>query len=109
MIQQRYRSPNIATTKSAYKNIYVYSDIIKTQSVGNVKAPLLRIVPVEKDYGEICCVKYEKPHFFSLSRAHIESIHVDLRDDTGELISFGSGQALITLVFRRKTAFMIEQ
>ena len=103
--KERYTSPNLASTKSMYKNVYVYSDIIKNQSVGNVKAPLLRIVPVEGSYGEICCVRYEKPHYFPLSRNHIGTIHVDLRDDKGELISFESGsQTVLTLVFRRKSA-----
>lgn len=85
-----------------YNSIYIYTDIIENQNVGDYKVPLLRIIPVTSSYGEVCCVKYDKPHFFPLSRNRIQTIEIDLRDDTGELISFEGGRSIVTLVFRRK-------
>ena len=42
-----------------YTALYVYADIIKNQLVGDVRAPLLRVVPVKSRYGDTTCVTYE--------------------------------------------------
>ena len=95
---------SIASTENTYKSIYVYLDIIENQYVGNVKVPLLRAVPVRSKYGDVSCIKYDKPLFVSLSRSSIQTIEINLMDDTGEFISFEAGKAIVTLVFRRKVA-----
>lgn len=97
-------SYSIATTENMYKSIYVYMDIIENQYVGDVKVPLLRVIPINSSYGDVSCVKYDKPHFISLNRSNIQTIEVNLMDDAGEFISFEAGKAIVTLVFRRKTA-----
>lgn len=95
-------SETLASTTHMYDSVYVYTDIIENQNVGHLKAPLLRVVPVTSKYGEVCCVKYDKPHFFALSRGNINTIEINLRSDTGDLISFEAGKAIVTLVFRKK-------
>jgi len=87
-----------------YNAIYVYTDIIENQNTGDYKVPLLRIVPVTSKHGDLCCVKYDKPHYIPINRSHIQTIEINLRDDTGELISFEAGKAIVTLVFRRKVS-----
>ena len=101
------RGPGIITSKymcnmDRYSSLYVYTDIIQNQLVGDVRAPLLRVVPVTSKYGEVTCVTYEQPHFLPLSRSNIQTIEIYIRSDTGELISFESGKSVVTLVFRRK-------
>lgn len=95
---------SLASTENMYKAIYVYTDIIENQFVGDVRVPLLRVVPVTSQYGDICCIKYDKPYFIPLSRSNIQTIEVNLMDDTGNLISFEAGKSIITLQFRRKVA-----
>ena len=97
-------SENISSTQNCYKNIYVYTDIIQNQYVGDVQVPLLRIVPVNKSYGEMCCIRFDKPFFVPLNRNFVDCIKIDLRDDRGELISFMSGKSSATLLFKRKVA-----
>ena len=94
----------LASTENMYRSIYVYLDIIKNQYVGHVKVPLLRIIPITSKYGDVSCIKYDKPHFISLNRSNIQTIEINLKDDTGEFISFEAGKAIVTLVFRRKVA-----
>jgi len=96
------------STVKKYNSIYVYTDIIQNQNVGDYKVPLLRVVPVISLYGENSCVRYDRPHFIPISRHNIQTIEVNLRDDTGELISFESGKAIVTLVFRRRSARFYE-
>ena len=87
-----------------YNAIYVYTDIIQNQTTGDVKAPLLRVVPVTSKYGTVSCIHYDRPHYLPLNRKDIHTIEIHLRDDQGELISFESGKVVVTLVFRRKEA-----
>ena len=97
-------SSTSVSTVNAYRSIYVYTDIIENQYVGDVKVPLLRVIPVTSQHGDNVCVKYDRPYFYNLSRSRIQTIEIDLRDDTGELISFEGGRSIVTLVFRRKAA-----
>ena len=97
-------SSSIASTENMYKSMYVYTDIIENQYVGNVRVPLLRVVPITSKYGDVSCIKYDKPHFISLNRSNIQTIEINLKDDTGEFISFEAGKAIVTLVFRRKVS-----
>jgi len=100
----KYLSESLATVRNTYYSIYVYTDIIENLNAGDYKVPLLRVVPVKADYGELCCVNYDRPHFISLNQSNIQTIEIDLRDDVGDLISFESGKVVVTLVFRRKQA-----
>ena len=55
-----------------YTALYVYTDIIQNQLVGDVRAPLLRVVPVKSRYRDTTCVNYEQPQFLPLSRSNIQ-------------------------------------
>ena len=49
------------TNMKRYTALYVYTDIIQNQLVGDVRAPLLRVVPVKSRYEDMTCVTYEQP------------------------------------------------
>ena len=85
-------------------SFYVYTDIIQNQLVGDVRAPLLRVVPVKSRYGDTTYVSYEQPQFLLLSRS-IQTIEVNIRSDTGELMSFETGKSIVTQAFRIKSLF----
>ena len=99
---QSFTSESIASIQSINSSVYVYTNIIENQHTGNFKVPLLRVVPVRSSYAELCCVSYDRPHFVSLSQSNIQTIEIDLRYDTGELISFETGKVVVTLLFKRK-------
>ena len=101
---ERTSTSTTISSVNMYHSIYVYTDIIENQYTGDYKVPLLRVIPVTSQYGEMFHIKYDKPHFFNLNRSRISTIEIDLRDDEGKLISFEGGRSIITLVFRRKTA-----
>ena len=93
------------TNIKRYTDLYVYTDIIQNQYVGDVRAPLLRVGPAKSRYGDTACVIYEQPQFLPLKRSNIQSIEINLRSNTGELVPFRSGKSILTLVFRRKSLF----
>ena len=88
-------------SRNSIESIYVYSDIIENQYVGDYKDPLLRVIPVRSKFGETDWIHYDKPHYLRLSRENINNIEINIRDGTGEFVSFESGKVIVTLVFRR--------
>ena len=99
--KKTYVSKSI-TNLNLYQNCYVYTDIIQNQIVGDVKAPLLRVVPIKN--GKFTYIHYDKPHFFAINRSNIFTVEVNIRDDRGDFLSFESGTVTVTLLFRRKKA-----
>ena len=96
--------PSMANVER-YTALYVYTDIIQSQLVGDVREPLLRVVPVKSRYGDTTCVIYERSNFLPPRRSNIQTMEINVRSDTGELVSFESGKLIVTLVFRRKSLF----
>ena len=88
-------------SKNPIHSVYLYTDIIENQYVGDYKVPLLRVIPVRAKFNEINWMHYDKPHFLRLSRENIDDIEINIRDETGEFVSFESGKVIVTLVFRR--------
>ena len=88
-----------------YTALYVYTHIVQNQLVGDVRAPLLWVVPVESRYVGMTFVTYEQPWFLSLNRTNSETMEISIRDDIGKLVSFESRKSIVTQVFRRKRYF----
>ena len=56
-----------------YTAFYVYTGIIQNQLVGDVRASLLRVVPVKLRHGETTCVIYKQLQFPPLSTSNIQT------------------------------------
>jgi len=82
-------------------NIYVYTDIVENLVVGDSRAPLLRIVEAEGDYGDVLYQSFEIPHYIPVRKKRFDTIELDIRDVFGEPLSFESGALVVTLHFRR--------
>lgn len=85
-----------------FHSLFVYTNIIQYSTVGDVRAPLLRIVNVEGNYGDIVAKIYDNPHYVPLKQKMIDTIEIDIRDDTGESIPFINGRVIIKLHFRQQ-------
>lgn len=85
-------------------HIYVYSDIVQYVMVGDVTAPLLRIIPLANtnDDPEQYTHVFNDPHYIPVSRQNIETIQIDLRSDIGDYIPFVSGKSIVKLHFGRR-------
>ena len=68
--------------------MYIYSDIIEEQFVGDVKARLLRNVVTQKKFNEHVCINFNKPHYININATTINSINIKITDTKGELINF---------------------
>ena len=83
-------------------SLYLYSDIVEDQLVGDVFAPLLRIVHGKDRVkgGDMVTRTYENPHFVKVKMKRFDTINMHIRRDTGEKISFQRGKVIVKLCFR---------
>jgi len=88
-------------------SIYVYTDIIKYQFVGDVKVPLLGVLPVQGVDGEQQYWSFNPPYYIPVSMSTLSSVNIHLADDKGDEISFfGDGKVVSRLHFRRVRAIL---
>ena len=82
-------------------SIYLYTDIVADQMIGDAFAPLLRIVHIDKQKcGDIVTRTYQSPNFVKVKRKNFDTIDMHIRRDTGEKISFQRGKVIVKLCFR---------
>ena len=81
-------------------SLYVYCDLLESRVVGDIMAPLLRIVPVEGMHGETVTKAYENVHYIPLQRRMFETVEIDIRDNTGKKIPFERGTLNSILHFK---------
>ena len=68
--------------------MYVYTDLIKDTIVGDIEAKLLRTVPIIGEYNQYVTQEFENIYYHPIEKQFINSIEIDIRDDTGAKIDF---------------------
>ena len=90
--------------------IFVYIDIIEHQNVGDVRAPVIKIIESERRLrnGSINTVtpihhkSYTNLDYKPILSNNIQNIQVELRNETGKLIPFtGTGKVIVSLKFQK--------
>jgi hypothetical protein len=96
--------PLRASTSGGLNTMYVYTNIIKDQPVGGIAVPLLRIINLERGSNreDFSSRMYTRLYYVPLRASRFDTINIQLRDDTGELIHFEYGKVVLILEFRRK-------
>ena len=90
-----------------FQNIYINSDLIQTQFVGNTRANVLRILaPVQKK-GEVETFNFDPIFYFPLRVTKFNSTEINITGDTGKLIPFDGGVVVIVLHLRRKHNILV--
>ncbi len=95
-----YEAPNLTDINAAIYNIFVYSDIVDYQLVGDSYVLLLKIVHIEGPSNQMITRTYDRPHYIRLCKSHIDSIKISLKDDQNWLIPSAYGKVIVKLHFR---------
>ena len=83
-------------------SMYIYTDIIERQIVGDSLVPLLRICGLNnEDEGKNVSIRFNNPRYLPVSVNNISSIHINLRNEYGHNLPFRSGNVTLTLQFRK--------
>lgn len=86
-----------------FKSMYVYTDIIRYQMIGDVQAPLLGVFPVKGNYRDQVLWTFMPQNYMACCKKHIDTIHVKLCTDTGDPFPIANnGKVIVRLQFRRK-------
>jgi len=108
--------PNLVITKSkpfekVVKNIkvntnesmFIYTDIIEDQYVGDTKAKLLDTLSIKGTRDEVVTIEVENPNYVNVNKSEINAINITLRDSTGTLLHFTKfAKFIIKLHFKPK-------
>lgn len=97
-----FESPFIADPHADFKLLYLYSDIVEPQIVGDTVAPLLRVIPVKGEDGDMIHEVFDRPHYIPVTRKNFQTIETVIRTHTGRLVSFDRGKLIVKLHFRQK-------
>ena len=84
--------------------LYVYTNIIESVHVGDVKAPLLLVCPLngrhEKD--NVYRMEFRNPTYAPINHTKLRQIDIGIYDDAGALVPFLFGKSTLTLHFRKR-------
>jgi len=81
-------------------SVYVYCDILKHVTVGDTKAPLLRIVhKPKKQEGNVH--QTFSPILYVPLQKNFDTVEINMMTDTGQPVSFRFGKSFVVLEFRR--------
>ena len=89
----------VADLKQGMNGLYVYCDIVEPHIVGNTRVPLLRILPVEP--GEIITKTYTNIQYYPVLNKRFNSVEIQIKDDTNNVIVFQRGKTIVTLHFKK--------
>ena len=90
--------------------IFIYVNIIEYQYVGDTKAPLIRVIDSKQRLinGSPCEIEPRHRIVFSnleykkLLSKNFQSIEIQLRTETGQLVPFaGTGKVILNLIFKK--------
>lgn len=82
-------------------NLYVYSDIIKYQYIGDTLSPLLRTINIQSNKVlSTESVIYDSPHYIPVNKSSIDTINIKIKDELGNNIKFERGKSIVKLHFR---------
>lgn len=87
-------------------HMFVYSDLVDFTLLGDVQAPILRVVPFQESHQIHVHKEFLNLHYVPVSKPYFDEIDIHIRGDTGELIQFSGGKSMIKLHFKKKTKYI---
>lgn len=84
--------------------LFIYSDIVHPQIIGDVMSSLLRIIPLDPTkyiYGAYKINVFSPAHYLPVLRREFDVIEIDIRTSIGERVPFQFGTSCIKLHFKK--------
>ena len=96
-----YVSDGVPSLTSLSSNIFIYSNIVSNEVVGNSQVPLLRAIRSTGQFGEDIQKVFISPYYKKVKQSEINEIEIKICDDLGELVKFEYGTVFLVIHFRR--------
>lgn len=85
-----------------FSALYVYTDAVEDQFVGDYMVPLLKVVAFDNDgKKQNVSVSFNRIQYLTVLDRQTDSIEVNIRRDNGDPVAFQDGKVVITLHFRK--------
>ena len=86
-----------------FSSLFIYSDIADFTFVGDIVAPILRVVPFDPVIELVHVHKeFKNLHYVPVSKYAIDQVYISIKTETGSKVPFVTGKTMIKLRFRRK-------
>ena len=87
----------------SFRSLFIYSDIADFTFVGDVIAPILRVV-LFNPVTELDNVhkEFKNLHYVPVSKSVIDQVHISIKTETGSNVPFVTGKTIIKLRLRRR-------
>jgi len=88
--------------RAGISTIYIYANqLIMPTIIGDRTAPILRIVTIKGNPGDLVEEHFLNPQYFKLTEKTITQISIDLRTSSGKLVPFNYGDCILCLHFKK--------
>ena len=85
-----------------HHQMFVYSDVADYTYVGNITAPIRRIVSYKQSNSSTQShQEFVNLHYVPLAKSYIDQVHIDIKDEIGRSVLFDGGKTLVKLHFKR--------
>ena len=81
--------------------LYVYCDVLEHVVVGDVMAPLLRLVNMKVTQSHAVHQIMNPPLFVPVQRKNFDTIEINIMTDTGNPVPFTDGKSVVVVEFKR--------
>ena len=103
MREYYYEFPKSCSFNYKGAHMYVYSSLVKDSIVGNVFAPIVRVVGLEdKPKSETIHREFTVPHYLPLRSSSFNEVVLELTDGMGNSMKFNQGNSVAVFHFKKK-------
>lgn len=101
LLRRLVTAESMPDLRAGQYSLFVYCDVIQPQIIGNVVAPIIRVVSISGSYGDSVDQHYDNPHYVPVLKKEFETIEINIKDDVGKDVAFDHGKVFIKLHFRK--------
>lgn len=101
--------PYMPNLNAGYNHLFVYSDIVDYSILGHIQSPILRVLPFktsnsfENNIGnQHTHHDFLNLHYIPVAKSDFDTIHINIRGDSGNPVQFVNGKSMVKLHFRRR-------
>ncbi len=102
VITKKTEAPLPVDLEAGFHAMYLYTDIVEPQLVGDSKVSLLKVIKCAGEFGENVAVSFPNLQYVPVNVKSFETVEIDIKDDTQEKVPFEFGKVIVTLHFRQR-------
>ena len=101
------KARTIVQDMGLFQNMYINSDLVEPQYIGNTRSNVLRIIAPTMMKGAIETFNFDPIFYIPLRVTKFNTAEINITGDTGQLIPFDGGVVVAVLHLRRKHNILV--